>query len=211
MSQPDRGESNVADTELTVPAGSIPRESTVIQMPPDSHAEGLVEDNNNAAAPSSQNPKVINQGTSRPEGQNQSAVLSEAEIRNIIWIKMGPEVLKEVDGGEGHVLYKVALEHWEAKDKLFASRVEKKTKQSMSVRNEIYQLIGFYSVFQGVLLTAVAQSNLLHCNNWWSAFTLSALASFVTVFGVKQKFDTIWALEKTIATEDITRKVLWAP
>jgi hypothetical protein len=208
MLQPDHG-------ELKVPTGSTPRESTVIQMPPDSHADGLLKDYNNEATVSSQDPNVINQetdallGASRLEEQKQLELLSEAEIRNIIWIKMGPKGLKGVDGNKKHVLYRVALEHWEAKDKLFTTRVEKKTKQSLSVRNEIYQLIGFYSVFQGVLLTAVAQSNLLHCNNWWSVFTLSALASFVTVFGVKQKFDTILALEKTIGTEEISRKVLY--
>ena len=218
MLQPDHGELNVADTELKVPTGSIPRESTVIQMPPDSHADGLLKDDNTEATVSSQDPDVINQDTLPQETdallgasrlEEQKELLSEAEIRNIMWIKFGPEELEKVDGGKKHLLYNEALVHWEAKDKLFATRVEKKTKQSLSVRNEIYQLVGFYSVFQGVLLTAVAQSNLLHCNNWWSVFTLSALASFVTVFGVKQKFETIWGLEKTIATEDITRKVLY--
>ena len=126
--------------------------------------------------------------------------LLESELRNIMW-------MRGWDPNNKPLLYNVALEVWTAKDKLFASRVEKKTKQSLSVRNEIYQLIGFYSVFQGVLLTAVAQSNLLHCNNWWSAFTLSALASLVTVGGVIQKFYTVWSLEKTIGTEDIARKV----
>ena len=124
----------------------------------------------------------------------------EGEIKNIMWMRKN-------DPNDKALFYNVALEIWTAKDKLFASRVEKKTKQSLSVRNEIYQLIGFYSVFQGVLLTAVAQSNLLHCNNWWSAFTLSALASLVTVGGVIQKFYTVWSLEKTIGAEDITRKV----
>ena len=292
------GELNVADTELKVPTGSIPQESTVIQMPPDPHADGLLKDDTNEATVSLQDPDVINQETdpllgasrlegqkqsellseaevrnimwikmgleglkgvdgdkkhvsykvalehleakatviqmppdsqdpgvintetshqetgallraSTPEGQKESELLSEAEIQNIMWIKMGPEGLKGVDGDKKHVLYKVALEHWEAKDKLFTMRVDKKMKQSLSVRNEIYQLIGFYSVFQGVLLTAVAQSNLLHCNNWWSVFTLSALASVVTVFGVKQKFDTILELEKTIGTEGFSRKVLY--
>ena len=213
MLQPDHG-------ELKVPTGSIPRESTVIQMPPDSHADGLLKDDINEETVSSQEPGVIDQetphqetdallGASRPEEQKQVEVLSETEILHIMWIKMGPEEMKGIDGDKKHMLYKVALEHWEAKDRLFTTRVEKKTKQSLSVRNEIYQLVGFYSVVQGVLLTAVAQSNLLHCNNWWSVFTLSALASFVTVFGVKQKFDTILALEKTIETEAISRKVLY--
>jgi len=209
------GELNVADTELKVPTGSIPLESTVIQMPPDPHADGLLKDDNNEATVSSQDPNVINQetdallGASRLEGQKQSELLSEAEVRNIIWIKMGPEGLKGVDGDKKHVLYRVALEHWEEKEKLLSTKLEKNTNLIMSVRNEIYQLIGFYSVFQGVLLTAVAQSNLLHCNNWWSVFTLSALASFVTVYGVLQKFDTLLRLEDVIGAERISLKVLY--
>jgi hypothetical protein len=101
----------------------------------------------------------------------------------------------------------VALEEWEKKDELFAQRVDRKRKQSLSVKNEIYQLIGFYSVFQGVLLTAVSQSNLLHCNNWWTAFCLSAFASIVCIAGVIQKFHTIWGWEKTISSEDFARKL----
>ncbi|XP_073388711.1 uncharacterized protein [Physcomitrium patens] len=57
---------------------------------------------------------------------------------------------------------------WTEKDDLFVIRAEKKKKQTSSLYNEIYQLVGFYSVFQGVLLTAVAQSNLLTCHNWWT-------------------------------------------
>ena len=198
MLQPDHG-------ELNVPTGSIPREATVVQVPLDSHADGLREDNINEASASSQEPGVINQETSDQEVE----ILSKTELLNMMWMKMGLEGLTGVDGDNKHVLYKLALEQWEAKDKLFTTRVDRKTKQSLSVRNEIYQLVGFYSVFQGVLLTAVAQSNLLHCNNWWSAFTLSALASLVTVIGVNQKFDTILDLERTIGTETLARKVLY--
>ena len=50
----------------------------------------------------------------------------------------------------------MALEEWEKKDELFAQRVDRNRKQSLSVKNEIYQLIGFYSVLKGVLLTAVS-------------------------------------------------------
>jgi uncharacterized membrane protein len=94
---------------------------------------------------------------------------------------------------------------------LFASRVDKKRKQSSSLRNEIYQLIGFYLVFQGVLMTAVAQSNYLTCHNWWTAFCLSLLASVVTVGGVIQKFRSVISLEKTIASEGYSRMVLRLP
>lgn len=116
--------------------------------------------------------------------------LAEAEIRGLLWIEQ-----------EGNELLARAYREWQRKDELFASRIDKKKKQSASLRNEIYQLIGFYSVFQGVLLTAVAQSNMLHCHNWWTAFSLSLFASIVTIAGVIQKFRAVLALEKTIRNE----------
>ena len=125
------------------------------------------------------------------------STLAEMEVDNRIWIKK-----------EKNKKFKEALETWEAKDKLFAGRMDKKKKQSNSLRNEIYQLVGFYLVFQGVLLTAVALANLLTCDTWWSVFFLSLLACIVTIGGVIQKFYSVIALEKTIANEGFTRQVL---
>ena len=116
------------------------------------------------------------------------------EIKTLLWI-------------ENSVVHNKALEEWERKSTLLTARVERKRKLSWNQRNEIYNLVGFFSVFQGVLLTAVSQSNLLHCNNWWSPFTLSVLASLVTFVGVWQKFSYIWSLDKTISSEENTLKV----
>lgn len=127
------------------------------------------------------------------EGQSQLTYCYE-EIKNLLWI-------------ESHPVHKRALEEWERKTKLFTARVERKKKQSGDLRNEIYNLVGFFSVFQGVLLTAVSQSNLLHCNNSWSPLSLSTLASVVTIAGVWQKFRVIEDLEKTIYKENRALKV----
>jgi hypothetical protein len=56
-----------------------------------------------------------------------------------------------------------------------------------SVKNEIYQVVGFFSAFQGLLITAAAQSNLLRCNNVGFILALSALATAIAVFGMFQK------------------------
>lgn len=125
--------------------------------------------------------------------------LAESEIYSLLWLE-DPE-----NEPENKVLAR-ALKAWEKKDELFARRIDRKRKQSNSITNEIYQLVGFYSVFQGVLLTAVAQSNLLQFNNWWTAFFLSLLASLVTIGGVVQKFLAVLALELTIKNEESTRK-----
>lgn len=116
------------------------------------------------------------------------------EIKNLVLI-------------EKSVIHKKALEEWDRKEKLFASRVERKTNKVGNLKNEVYQLIGLFSVFQGVVLTAVSQSNLLHCNNRWSPILLSVLASIVTIAGVAQKLLQISSLEYTIYSENQALKV----
>ena len=109
---------------------------------------------------------------------------------------------------EAHPMYAKALEEWSRKESRFYSRVERKQKVVAGLKNEIYQMIGFYVVFQGVLLTAVAQSNMLFCTNWWSPIFLSLVASFVTVGGVIQKLMKIHELQQTIQSDQHHLKVL---
>jgi hypothetical protein len=104
-------------------------------------------------------------------------------------------------------LCKVALEEWQNNAVLFGNRVDKRKKESRNIRNEVYQVVGFFSAFQGLLLTAVAQSNLLHKNNRAFPLALSAFATVLTVLGVGQKNRQIKELGKTIKDEDPTRKV----
>ncbi len=55
-------------------------------------------------------------------------------------------------------------------------------------------MIGFFSAFQGLLITAAAQSNLLRCNNVGFILALSAFATAIAVFGIWQK---ITAMEQS--------------
>jgi hypothetical protein len=75
------------------------------------------------------------------------------------------------------------------------------------LKNEVYQLIGFFSVFQGVVLTAVAQASQLHCHTCWIPISLSILASVVTIAGVIQKLDQIKDFQKTVHSEEDSLKV----
>jgi hypothetical protein len=110
------------------------------------------------------------------------------EVKNLVFIDRSP-VLKK------------ALEDWARKEALLTSRVERKSLRVEGLKNEVYQLIGFFSVFQGVVLTAVSQANLLHCNNKWSPILLSLLASVVTIAAITQKLYQISHLQETIHTE----------
>jgi hypothetical protein len=126
----------------------------------------------------------------------------EREIRNLLGFTN--EVVNH------KTLCKVALEEWQNNAILFGNRVDKRKKESRNIRNEVYQLVGFFSAFQGLLLTAVAQSSLLHKNNRAFPLALSAFATVLTVLGVGQKNKQIRELRKTIKDEDPTRKVFLA-
>jgi len=150
--------------------------------------------NSVAAADLSEDLRRIEEEERQGEAQGRLTYCYE-EIKNLLWIENSP-------------VHKRALEEWERKTNLFTARVvERQKQQSGDLRNEIYNLVGFFSVFQGVLLTATSQSNLLHCNNAWSPISLSTLASVVTIAGVWQKFRVIEDLEKTIYEEGRALKV----
>lgn len=122
------------------------------------------------------------------------------EIKNVLWI-MGTEVSHQS-------CCKEALEVWQEKEALFTSRNDRRRKQISYCQTEIYQLVGFYSVFQGVLFTAVAQSTNLKCNNRWTVILLSALASVVIVIGVFLKLKSIKEFKDLIYDDEVFRRVL---
>jgi hypothetical protein len=123
----------------------------------------------------------------------------EREIRNLLGFT--DEVVNH------KTLCKVALEEWEKNAILFRNHIDKLKQESRNNRNEIYQVVGFFSAFQGLLFTAVAQSSLLHKNNRGYPLALSAIATVLTVIGVGQKNMQIREFKKTIKGEEPTRQV----
>lgn len=89
-----------------------------------------------------------------------------------------------------HPLLKLELMDMENRAAAIARKIERKETRTFVVKNEIYQLLTFYVVFQGVVLTAVAQASALKCRHWWAPFTLSLIASVMTFVGVYQKLET---------------------
>jgi hypothetical protein len=131
-------------------------------------------------------------------GNPQAVGRPERRIRNLLSIK-GLE-------HNGINLLKVALEEWQSEAEVYGKRVDKRQNEVRNIVNEIYQVVGFYSAFQGLLLTAVAQSNLLHCNNLGFPLALSALATVAAVVGIGQKSWNIIHFNRLIRSDDPTRK-----
>jgi hypothetical protein len=102
---------------------------------------------------------------------------------------------------------KVTLREWEKRYKVARERIEKKSTRAINAKNELYQLIGFYSVFQGVVLTAVAQSSTIFCKQSWGPASLSLLASIVTVLSVHFKLINYSELKSSLDQEIKDSKV----
>lgn len=116
------------------------------------------------------------------------------QIRNLVWAKK-------------HPVYSVALEEWERTERLGSSRVDRREKRSADLINQIFNLVGFYSVFQGVVLTAVSQVVSAaspcgsQCGKVWVPILLTLFAAVVTIVGILEKFTDLKSLERSIFDE----------
>jgi hypothetical protein len=108
---------------------------------------------------------------------------------------------------EGHPLLKLMLKDMENQAAAIARKIERKETRTFVVKNEIYQLLTFYVVFQGVVLTAVAQASALKCRHWWAPFTLSLIASVLTFVGVYQKLETFRQVKNDFENERFNSSV----
>jgi hypothetical protein len=125
--------------------------------------------------------------------------IHEKEARNLLDVE-------EDKTPDGKTLKK-GLEIWERDLHVQQKRIDRKEAQSNQIKNEVYQLVGFFIVFQGVLYTAVAQAQVLRCRNWPTVFVLSLLASAAAILGVSQKLSQLRALRRTIEKEEHMPKV----
>lgn len=108
----------------------------------------------------------------------------------------------------GNTRLRLILQEWESKLRDSQDIILRKQTLSLNVKNEIYHLIGFFSVFQGVVLTTVSQASLLSCHNWWGPFALSLLASLTTLVGVCHKFWNFISWKRAAEEEIANAKVI---
>lgn len=113
------------------------------------------------------------------------------------------QAVKSLVWARQHPVYGVALAEWERQERLFSARVERREKSSADLTNQIFNLVGFFSGFQGLVLTAVTQLSgcKSQCHKVWFPIVLTVVAAIVTVVGVLQKFHSIKELKESIRTE----------
>jgi hypothetical protein len=100
------------------------------------------------------------------------------------------------------------LDDWQTQFKVARERVETKATLTNNTKNDLYQWIWFFIVFQGVVLTAVAQSTTLGCQQSWAPAVLSLIASLVTVVIVHNKLVTYKVFNASLLKETHQSQVL---
>ena len=83
--------------------------------------------------------------------------------------------------------HRVMLEDWTKQLEASERSLARKQASGSSARADLYQILGLFFVFQGVVITAAAQSNLLKCNNWYLPFMLSLIVSVAAFAAAIQK------------------------
>jgi hypothetical protein len=91
-------------------------------------------------------------------------------------------------------LHKLALKDWKRKEKELNERATRRESKSQDLHTQIYNIIGWYAVFQGVVLTAVAQLTQTYngspvCGKTWFPVVLTG---FGTVKQVSKLYLTFW-------------------
>ncbi|CAK9207927.1 unnamed protein product [Sphagnum troendelagicum] len=141
-------------------------------------------------------------GGHAPEGDDLPPGITTREMECFTLLEV-----EEATTRRGRALRK-GLETWRNEVRVLQKRIDRKEQQSSQIKNEVYQLMGFFIVFQGVLYTAVAQAQVLDCRNWSTVFVLSVLASAAAIAGVTQKLLQLEDIQRTIKEDEKHPRVL---
>lgn len=105
------------------------------------------------------------------------------------------EVLTELFNSVPH---RFQLEDWRIEEKTLRDRIHRKEKNFSAVESEIFELMGLFTLFQGVIFSAVAQTSILKCRDWWSPFCMSIIVSGATLFALVQRLRNFAYLKKEL-------------
>lgn len=128
------------------------------------------------------------------------------EILNLLALEVDDLSVLTNDAKTRVLVAKTALVEWEKAVQVLEGKVERRTKRTDGLIFEIYQLVGLYTVFAGVVFTAVLQSNRVACQHIWSPIVLCLFACVVTAFVTNRKFKEIQSERSLIDTDEEARK-----
>ncbi|KAG0601465.1 hypothetical protein M758_11G113400 [Ceratodon purpureus] len=150
-------------------------------------------------AGSGPDPPVFNP-VGRPTGEIWINNLVDMQIKN--GDDVGPDDRKKL-------VALAALKQWEETHSELVGTIERKTNQMDKIIFEIYQLVGLYSVFVGVVLTAAVQSSNFQCQHIWSPVLMCVAACLFIILMTRQRLKRYKELRATIKYEDKARREIY--
>jgi hypothetical protein len=99
-----------------------------------------------------------------------------------------------------------ALTEWTTQVKVLEGKLSRRTKRLDCLTNEIYQLVGLYSVFVGVVFSAV-QADRVKCQHIWSPIVLCLLPCIIIVHIIDKKLIDIRRIREEITVDESSRRV----
>ncbi|KAG0581236.1 hypothetical protein KC19_4G235400 [Ceratodon purpureus] len=120
-------------------------------------------------------------------------------VDNLVWIKENS-------------YYREALEDCKERKKSLGEKLDRREKRVEELTNQIYNVVGFFSVFQGVILTAVTQLTQSTqpprplCGKVWFPVVLSGLAAIAAAFGIGLKYRHLNSIDKLIHNERLEQR-----
>jgi hypothetical protein len=120
----------------------------------------------------------------RPKKEKLEEVDSEEFAREYVTIK---NVLDIKD----NPVYRAAFDEWNRQLKVLRTKLVDEKSEKAELTGQIYNIVGFFSVFQGVVLTAVSQvaaGSGEKCRITWVPGLLSVIATLAALFILHSKF-----------------------
>lgn len=107
------------------------------------------------------------------------------DFDDIVFPKRPPQLAAIYNAA--HQEHRLALEDWTRQLEASERNLGRKLSNCSSSKSDLYQIFGLFFVFQGVIVTAVAQASKLTCPNWGLIFSLSLIVSLATIGACVQK------------------------
>lgn len=85
-------------------------------------------------------------------------------------------------------------------------RIQELSSRSDQWLTVFFQVLGFYLVFEGVVFTAVLQSDSFNYGNLWAAYSLSLTAGICCCFPVYIIGDRVAVIKEELAAEEVYRR-----
>jgi hypothetical protein len=150
-------------------------------------------------------------GADHPNPADHPLVASREVSRPTCEVQINNLVDMQIGGGRKKLVALEALKEWKEAQSGLEGKVERRTKQTDKLIYEIYQLVGLYSVFVGVVFTAALQSQSVKCQHIWSPVLLCVVAWLIILLVTRKRLKRYKALRVTIKSEDKARAVSSLP